>query len=232
MSVRDNYIYIQSKIAEICAKCGRHPSSVILLPVSKTFPADVVQQAIDDGITIFGENRVQEAQGKIKLLSGDYTFHLIGHLQSNKAATAVELFDCIHSIDKISTARKVAKAAGERNKVQRILLQINTTGEHSKSGADPDDSVHIAREIEQFENLSLEGLMTIGPLTDSREQIRESFALLRKLKETVSDALGRELAHLSMGMSGDYDIAIQEGATIVRIGSAIFGKRDYVEETV
>lgn len=227
MTLLDNYNRIRTTIRSICDKTGRDPASVLLLPVSKSFPVATLQQAIDSGITLFGENKVQEARTKNTTLKGNCSFHMIGHLQSNKAADAVEIFDCIHSIDKLSTAQKVHNAAKARGKTQRIFLQINTTGETSKSGAPPETICELGTAVDSLDALSLDGLMTIGPLTGERDEIRRAFIRLRELKETLSIELGRELPHLSMGMSGDFDIAIEEGATIVRIGSAIFGQRAY-----
>ncbi|MDA3899210.1 MAG: YggS family pyridoxal phosphate-dependent enzyme [Spirochaetes bacterium] len=227
MYIRENYDRIRMHIDQISRSCSRASDSVTLLPVSKTFPATVIQQSIDAGLSIFGENRIQEASSKIEELTGNYTFHLIGHLQSNKVKQAVSLFDMIHSIDKLSTAKKVAKEAIKVGKIQKILIQVNTSGEESKNGCTPGSALELFTALKGTEGLDVQGLMTIGPLTDDLEQIRASFIMLRKLRDSLQENLSMKLPHLSMGMSGDYKIAIEEGATIVRVGSAIFGTRHY-----
>ncbi|MGL4369980.1 MAG: YggS family pyridoxal phosphate-dependent enzyme, partial [Spirochaetota bacterium] len=153
--------------------------------------------------------------------------HLIGHLQSNKARDAVRLFDLIHSIDKYETAEKVSQEALAAGKIQKILVQVNTSGEESKNGCTPDDTIEICKKISRLKNIQLMGLMTVGPLTDNEDSIRKAFSLLRTLRDKASAETGLPLNELSMGMSGDFRIAIEEGATMIRIGSAIFGNRTY-----
>ncbi|MCX8124142.1 MAG: YggS family pyridoxal phosphate-dependent enzyme [Spirochaetes bacterium] len=225
MSIIDNYNRIIAEIKRIAQKAGRNPDDIVLIAVSKTFPAEIIQQAIDNGITLFGENRVQEAKAKIPQLKGTFTFHLVGHLQSNKAKDAVKLFDCIHSIDKLSTAIEVDKEAKKINKIQNILIEVNTSGEQSKFGIEPAKTLELCKGILELHNVNCLGLMTVGPLTDNRNKIREAFKTLRLLKEEINNTLGITLKELSMGMSGDFDIAIEEGATMLRIGTAIFGQR-------
>ncbi|MBN2435345.1 MAG: YggS family pyridoxal phosphate-dependent enzyme [Spirochaetes bacterium] len=227
MYIIENYNRIRSHIDTIAVSCGRDPNTITLLPVSKTFPAKTVQDSIDAGLKLFGENKIQEASSKMELLQGDFSFHLIGHLQSNKAKHAVKLFDLIHSVDKLSTAKKIAREAIKIGKTQKILVQVNTSGEESKFGCTPGEALEIFTGLKGAEGLDVQGLMTIGPLTDDLEKIRASFIMLRKLRDSLQDTLSMRLPHLSMGMSGDYKIAIEEGATILRIGSAIFGTRSY-----
>ncbi len=224
MTVIDNYRLIEKKIRQITSA---RENQITIISVSKTFSAAVIQEAIDSGIRIFGENKVQEAQKKIPALTGTFSFHMIGHLQSNKARDAVALFDVIHSIDKAETASKVDEEAKKIDKVQSILVQVNVSGEETKSGVGPDESYALVEHILKLENISLLGLMTMAPYTENRGIIRETFRKTRELRDSISSRLGIGLTELSMGMSSDYDIAVQEGATMVRIGSAIFGERTY-----
>lgn len=225
MSIIDNYRHLLQKIELIAKQCNRNPAEISVIAVSKTFPAQIIQEAIDNGITLFGENRVQEAKAKIPQLKGNFTFHLVGHLQSNKAKDAVRLFECIHSIDKISTAIEVDKEAKKINKIQNILIEVNTSGEPSKFGVEPEKAVELCKAIRDLQNVTCTGLMTVGPLTEDRNKIRGAFKQLRHLKGEINQTLGISLQELSMGMSGDFDIAIEEGATMLRIGTAIFGQR-------
>src|SRR5271157_275979 len=163
MTVTENYKRIQAEVASAAASRGRNPNTIRIIAVSKTLDAAVVQEAIEAGIRLFGENMVQEAMRKIPALKGDFTFHMIGHLQSNKARDAVGLFDCIHSIDKFSTAAKVSDEAGRIGKVQKILIQVNASGEESKSGADPESIPELVKQILDLKHLELRGLMTIAP---------------------------------------------------------------------
>jgi PLP dependent protein len=227
MSIIDNYRQIQDLINTTALSCGRDPSSIRIVAVSKTFPVSDINEAIRDGITLFGENRIQEAREKIPNVVGTADFHLIGHLQSNKAKEAVKFFSMIHSIDKAETAQKIDREAQLIGKVQNVLIQVNTSGEETKSGVSPDDVFALFEKISGLQNLRPSGLMTIGPLTDNRESIQKAFARLAELKERLNAQFGLGLTELSMGMSGDYEIAVKEGATLVRIGSAIFGKRSY-----
>lgn len=225
MSVIENYNRILDEIHEVASSCGRSPEDITLIAVSKTFDESVVQGAIDAGIRVFGENKVQEARSKIPRLKGDFVFHMIGHLQSNKARDAVRLFDMIHSIDSIGTAAKVDSEAGAAGKKQKVLIQVNASGEESKSGVEPVLAIELARQIVGLKNLYLRGLMTMAPFTDDIEVIRSSFRKTRETLELVNKELGLELRELSMGMSSDYRIAVEEGATLVRVGTAIFGNR-------
>lgn len=223
--VYDAYKGILSDIKHAALRAGRDPGGIKVIAVSKTVPADVVQSAIDAGISLFGENRVQEAAAKMSLLRGSFFFHLVGHLQSNKARDAVRLFDLIHSIDKLSTARKVDAEAERIGKKQKILIQVNTSGEATKSGVAPNEALNLCREVLRFCNLELCGLMTIGPLTDDENSVRLSFRMLKDLRNSINQSLDISMKELSMGMSSDFAIAVEEGATMVRIGTRIFGER-------
>jgi PLP dependent protein len=226
MSIIDNYTRIEKEIATIAAASGRNPGGIRIIAVSKTFDESAVQEAIDAGIRVFGENKVQEAKRKIPSLRGDFTFHMVGHLQSNKARDAVLLFDLIHSIDKIETAEAVDREAGRTGKRQKVLIQVNTSGEESKSGIAPDSARDLAARVMDLENLDLRGFMTMAPFTDDEGAIRDTFRAAKRLLEEVNGSQGFALAELSMGMSSDYRIAVEEGATLVRIGTALFGHRN------
>ncbi|MCP4133431.1 MAG: YggS family pyridoxal phosphate-dependent enzyme [bacterium] len=228
MSIIKNYNEIKETVARIALSVGRNPEDIKIVAVSKTFSQDIVQEAIDSGISLFGENKIQEAGNKIPGLSGSASFHMIGHLQSNKAKDAVELFDVIQTIDKVSTALKINKEAEKRHKIQKILIQVNTSGEETKSGISPEKTVNIIKEIAELNNTEILGLMTMAPFTDDHDRVRNCFRTARRLLDTINDELNLDLKELSMGMSSDFTIAIEEGATLVRIGTAIFGKRTCV----
>ncbi len=215
MSIRERLAAVEARIAEACARAGRRREDVTLIAVSKTFAAEVVGEAIAAGVREVGENRVQEARDKRPLVEGSARWHLIGHLQSNKAKDAVRLFDVIQTVDSAALAEKLARAAEGAGKRQEVLLQVNIGGESQKSGADPADVESLAKQLRAFDALDLRGLMAIPPAGDSRPYFRH----VRRLR----DELGLE--HLSMGMSEDFEAAIEEGSTMVRIGRAIFGSR-------
>jgi PLP dependent protein len=225
MSIIENYNRILNEIHEIAASCGRNPDEINLIAVSKTFDESVVQGAIDAGIRLFGENKIQEARAKIPRLKGDFIFHMIGHLQSNKAKDAVRMFDMIHSIDSINTAAKLNSEAAGMGKKQKVLIQVNASGENSKSGVSPALAIELAQQIIGLSSLDLRGLMTMAPFTEDTELIRSAFRKTRKMLEQINSTLKLDLRELSMGMSSDYRIAVEEGATLVRIGMAIFGHR-------
>ena len=227
MSIRNNYDYIFESAVKAAISSGRKADDFRLLSVSKTYGADTVQKAVDSGIILFGENKVQEARDKIPLLRGNFEFHLIGHLQSNKAKEAVKLFSTIHSLDKISTAEKLDAEAVKINKMLDVLVQVNTSGEDSKSGVVPELAEELCSQIMLASNLKLTGLMTIGPVGGNIQDAVKSFVLLRNIKDKINASLSINMTELSMGMSGDYIEAVKEGATIIRVGSAIFGKRVY-----
>ena len=198
---------------------------ITLLAVTKTIPPERVDAALAAGITVFGENKVQEAKAKIPLVSSRAHWHFIGHLQSNKARDAVELFELIHSVDSVKLAGELDKWAAHAGKTQPILLEINVAGEAQKFGIKPEDLPATLAQINQLSRLDVRGLMTVPPYCEEAEKVRPYFRRLRELR----DAAG--LCELSMGMSHDFEIAIEEGATIVRVGTAIFGERKKHEST-
>ena len=213
--VRANVSEVENRIAAACARASRPRGDVTLVAVTKTFPASDVDHAIAAGMTDVGENKVQEARDKRPSVAGAARWHLIGHLQSNKAKDAVRWFDVIHTIDSVELAERVARFAEAAGKRQEVLLQVNVGEEEQKSGAAAADIPALAQRIGALPSLHLSGLMTIPPLGDSRPHFRA----LRKMR----DDLG--LRELSMGMTDDFEAAIEEGATIIRVGRAIFGAR-------
>lgn len=225
MNIADRYRKIKDDIYTAARNCGRNPDEISIMAVSKTLPHTVVQDAIDSGITLFGENRIQEAKTKIGLLHGSFSLHMIGHLQSNKSADAVKLFDMVHSIDKISTARALDAEAEKAGKIQKILIQIKTYDEDTKSGISPEKSPELAENILLLKNIELQGVMTIGPLTGDKAITRRAFRDTAAVLMELNRKFGLNMRQVSMGMSGDYTIAVEEGSTIVRIGSLIFGAR-------
>ena len=219
---------IKDRIKRTARACGRDPETIRLVTVSKTVPADRVREAIEAGATILGENYIQEAREKINTLSSyPVSWHFIGHLQTNKAKYAVRLFDLIQTVDTLKLAHELNKQAKKINKIQQILIQVNIGLERTKSGVYAKDAQSLIKDISYLENLSVKGLMTIPPFFNSPKKVRPYFSALRNLrdqikKENISNA---SMDELSMGMTGDFEVAIEEGATLVRIGTAIFGKR-------
>ena len=216
----------KQRIGLACARAGRNPASVRLLPITKGFPAETVRQAMGLGLTEFGENRIQEAEPKIAAVTPRPRWHLVGHLQSNKAKRAVQLFDVIHSLDSVGIAREVAKRAAQEGREPVCLVEVNTSGDATKFGAAPGEVLALLRLVRELAPIRLAGLMTIGPLGGGPEGARASFRALAALRRQAADEgiLGQD-AELSMGMSDDFEIAIEEGSTMVRIGTALFGVR-------
>jgi len=215
---------------EACAlRCNRAPNEITLVAVSKTHPAEVIREAIAAGVTDLGENRVQEAEGKIPEVGRHAArWHLIGHLQSNKARRAVELFDVIHSLDSVALAQRLDRMCVELNRQELpVMIQVDLGREATKSGADEAEVLQLVEALKHCQRLRLSGLMTLPPYFDDAEQVRPFFRKLRELRDELSSrrAFGDLRGELSMGMTHDYEIAIEEGATIVRVGTAIFGAR-------
>ena len=215
---------IEDAIATAAKHTSRDPSEIELIAVSKTQPADAIAQAMREGIMRFGENKVQEARGKIEELARG-VWHLIGHLQTNKAKDAVRLFDFIDSVDRSELAEEINHRADALGKTQNVLLQVNIAGESTKFGCAPDTARALAEKINALPHLALHGLMAIAPFTPDPEKSRPHFAALRELREQLQTDTGLHLPVLSMGMSGDFTVAIEEGATQVRVGTALFGER-------
>jgi hypothetical protein len=219
---------VKKRIEEAAKACGRNPESVRLIAVSKTVGTIHVREAIEAGVTVLGENYVQEARSKISDLSAyPVAWHFVGHLQSNKAKYAVRLFNLIHSVDSIKLARELNKQAKKINKIQDILIQVNIGAESAKSGALAQDTKKLLQDVSTLDNLALKGLMTMPPFFNNPEKVRPFFAALRELRDHLEQQriANVTLNELSMGMTGDFEAAIEEGATLVRIGTAIFGAR-------
>jgi hypothetical protein len=218
---------IRARVAMAAERAGRAPDDVLVVAVSKTVDADHVRGVYELGLKTFGENRVQEARGKIAALPLPLiAWELIGHLQSNKVARAATLFARVQSVDSLALAEALSRRAGEAGRVLPILLEINVAGEASKSGLAPDDLPDVARAVAALPHLRPDGLMTVAPIAADPETVRPVFRRLRELRDRLRDAVsGPSWPHLSMGMTDDFEVAIAEGATIVRIGRAIFGAR-------
>lgn len=225
MDLADNLKTLQQRIRAACDRCDREPNSITLLAVAKTHPPETVKAAADLGLSVFGENKVQEARSKIPLCPGKLRWHFIGHLQSNKCRDAVELFEMIQSVDSLSLAQEINKRCEQVAKRMPVLLEVNVAGEASKFGYKPEQLLAQLKEINALPRIEIQGLMTVPPWTDEPEKARPHFQRLRELKPQCERILGAPLPHLSMGMSGDFEVAIEEGATIVRIGTALFGPR-------
>jgi len=219
MTIEENIHHLQSRIARACQRAGRSPAEVTLVAVTKTVDVSAIEAAFNAGLRHFGESRVQEAKPKIEALrklETGITWHMIGHLQTNKAKTAADIFDIIHSIDSLRLAETLNNCS--RKKLP-ILIQVNAAAEATKSGFEPIEVNEAVRQIGKLANLDIQGLMTIAPWVDDAEEVRPVFRQIRQLR----DSLG--LKHLSMGMTDDFEVAIEEGATLVRIGRAIFSQR-------
>ena len=226
--MKERLSLIRSRIAAAAVDSGRRPEDVQLVVVSKTVPSKRLLTAIDLGVTVFGENYVQEARDKFNALyAHPLSWHFIGHLQSNKAKYVVKIFDLIHSVDSLKLAREIDKQAGKIDKVQRVLVQVNIAEESSKSGVLLEDTTQLVIEMSQLPHLEVKGLMTMPPYFNAPEKVRPYFKALRLLRDQLGamEISGVVMKELSMGMTGDFEVAIQEGATLVRIGTAIFGER-------
>jgi len=228
--IAENIQNIKENIEKACFRIGREPQSVQLVVVSKTFSADKVLEAHNAGESEFGENYVQELVEKKNALEGNKIhWHFIGHLQSNKVKYLAEWISLIHSVDSEGLAAEIQKRAEKLNRQINVLVEVNTSEEATKFGIKPNAAIELLKKVSVFPNINVKGLMTIGPFTDNKIESRKSFKLLRSIfdEANVSDFLQQPLAILSMGMTHDFDVAIEEGSTMVRIGTAIFGSRNY-----
>lgn len=216
---------VKERIAAACERCGRDPDEIMIVAVSKQFPMAAVRDAFSWGMTVFGENRVQEAETKIVHGPVGVQWHMVGRLQSNKARQAVVMFNVLHSIDSARLLDRVSKVAVEEGRVVDILLQVNVSGESQKAGAAPSEVERLVQMATKARGVRLQGLMTIGPMMGGPDAARRCFAVLRDARDRIEQSLRVRLPHLSMGMSSDYEVAVEEGATMLRLGTAIFGKR-------
>ena len=227
MSVAENLKAVRDRIAAAAERAGREPSSVALVTVTKTVDTDRIREAVAAGAAILGENRVQEAREKIEQLGKIASWHLIGHLQTNKAKYAVKLFDLIHSVDTADLARELDRQAAKVGKTQDVLVEVNIAGEEQKAGVAVSEALGLVREAAALEHICVRGLMTMPPYSPDPEASRPHYRRLRDLADAIKqqNIPGVALDILSMGMSGDYEVAVEEGATLVRVGTAIFGER-------
>lgn len=225
--LENNFAEVESEISAACESSGRPRESVKLITVTKTYPAELLQAVLDTGRVDMGENRPQEVVDKVPQLNGEPVMHLIGQLQTNKVRKMVPLVDWIHSVDREKLLNKIEETAAEFKKPINILVQVNTSGEESKSGCTPEEAVALCELAASKEWCRFRGLMTIGPLYGTDEDVRNSFIQLREIGEKVKHLVKGDQVELSMGMSGDFPMAIAEGATMIRVGSRIVGARSY-----
>jgi len=225
VSIAENLDRVRERIAHAAAKSGRSTNDVELVVITKTHPVEKVREAIDAGQTLFGESRVQEARAKIPELPSNVRWHFVGHLQKNKVRHALPLFEMIHSVDSLALAQDMNRIAQEEGLHPRLLLEVNVAGEWSKFGFAPDKLREQMEALLALPRLSILGLMTIPPLAEEAEASREYFVQLREVRDHLQTEFRVDLALLSMGMTQDFPIAVEEGATLVRVGTAIFGER-------
>jgi PLP dependent protein len=225
VSIIENLERVREQIAQAAAKAGRDVKDVELVAITKTHPAEKVREAVEAGQTLFGENRVQEARAKIPELSSNIRWHFVGHLQKNKVRQALPLFEMIHSVDSLALAKDINRIAEEEGLYPRVLLEVNVAAEGSKFGFAPDDLRASMQALLGLPRLSIEGLMCIPPVAAESEDSRKFFAQVRGLRDSVEKEFNMKLPQLSMGMTQDFAIGVEEGATLVRVGTAIFGER-------
>ena len=228
-SIRENVAVVEAKIAAAAKRAGRNPEDILLLAVSKTKPVEMIQEAVDCGLTALGENKVQEIMDKFEPMGKGVHWHLIGHLQTNKVKYIIDKVDMIHSVESLRLAQEIDKRAAAAKVIMDILVEVNIAGEESKFGVRPEDTEVFLRELSKFDNIHVRGLMTVAPFVNNPEENRVYF---RKMRELLVDMNAKKIDNismdvLSMGMTGDYEVAIEEGATIVRVGTGIFGERYY-----
>ena len=226
--IKDNIFKIKERIAQACSKVKRDPQEITVVAVAKGRTIDEIKEALDAGIKDIAENKVQEALLKYPhLTQQSIRWHMVGHLQTNKVKDTLKMFDLIHSLDSLHLAQETDKQAAKINKIQDILLEVNASGETSKFGLKPEETIGIIHEISEFKNINIRGLMTIAPLVDNPEESRPYFRKLRDLRDRINELTRQnrrnELNILSMGMTDDFEVAIEEGADMVRLGRAIFG---------
>lgn len=225
--IAENLAHVTGLIGSACGRAGRDVGEVLLIAISKTFPADSVREASDAGQLVFGESKLQEAEGKIATLPAKLHWHFIGRVQRNKVRKVLQSFEVVHAIDSTRLAKAADEIAGELGLFPKVFLQVNIGREESKGGFLPEDLSAAMEELLSLKRLEIQGLMCIPPAGPDAESARPWFAALRELRDSLEADFGASLPALSMGMSGDYEVAIEEGATHVRVGSAIFGKRAY-----
>jgi len=227
-TIADNLKRLEDRIENAALRSGRREEDITLVAVTKNVEPERINQGIDAGIKIIGENRIQEAEKKFKFVVGDVEKHLVGHLQTNKVKKALEFFDLIQSVDSLHLAQEISKRASEERKTAEVLIEVNTSGEPSKYGVKPVEVSGLVEEISRLKNIRVKGLMTVGLLTEEIDKVRPCFVKLRNIFESLKSLKKEnvEMRYLSMGMSSDFEVAIEEGANLIRIGTAIFGARN------
>lgn len=230
--IRTQLKEVQSRIARACEKSGRNPEEVTLIAVSKTKPISMIQEAIEAGQTVFGENKVQELCSKYEELPKNLSWHMIGHLQRNKVKYIADKVTLIHSVDSLRLAETIEQEGIRHNRIIPVLIEVNVAGEESKFGVSVEETIPLISQIAQLPHVKIQGLMTIAPFVEDPEENRPVFAALRQLSVDIKgkNMNNVDMAILSMGMTNDYEIAVEEGATMVRVGTGIFGARDYSVE--
>lgn len=223
--ISNNLSDLNARIASACREAKRSPDEITIIAVTKTHPTSIIRAAVDAGLTEIGENRIQEAEPKARELGKIARWHMIGHLQTNKVKKAVELFDVIQSVDSLKLAEEINRRAGEVGNRIECYVEVNSSGETAKSGIGPHEALDLMRQIHSMSHIRLTGLMTVGPLTDDQAEIRKAFALCCELFNNGETIVGEQFRNLSMGMSDDFELAIAEGSTMIRIGSLLFGGR-------
>lgn len=228
MNLEQNITSVREKIKNAAKRAKRNPDDIHLMAVTKNVSSEIIQKAVDKGISVLGENRVQEARSKIDKVNGKVNWHMIGHLQTNKVKDAVELFSMIHSLDSVKLAREIDKRAGRMEKVMDVLIQVNIAKEETKFGVKPECVSDFIKEIAPLSNIKIRGLMAMAPYSENPEDARKYFRKMKKIFDDIKDSKieNVNMEYLSMGMTGDYQVAIEEGSNIVRIGTGIFGKRN------
>ena len=223
--IKNNLEIINEKIKKAALKVERNPEEIKLVAVTKTATIEQIEEAIKAGVKIIGENKVQEAKEKYQIITADIEWHLVGHLQTNKVKYAVEIFDCIHSVDSIKLAEEIDKRSLQFGKTTNVLVEVNVSGEETKCGIKPEEVVLFLKNISEFTGIRVRGLMTIAPIAEDKEEVRPYFRRLRELSKEIKskNIKNVKMDYLSMGMSEDFEIAIEEGANMVRIGRGIFG---------
>ncbi len=225
-AIEKNYHDLRRKIAEACERVNRDFQEVKLIAVTKRISLEKIMEAVDLGITELGENRMQEALPKIPQISPRVNWHFVGHLQTNKVGDDLDNFCLLHSLDRLKLAEKIDQWAQTRRKQLPVLIQINVSGEASKFGLPPEELEDFLQEVLIQDGIEIKGLMTMAPWTENPEEVRPYFVKLRQLRDQVNKNLGLNLHHLSMGMTNDYMVAVEEGSTMVRLGTALFGSRE------
>ena len=226
-TIKNNLEIINEKIKKVALKVNINPEEIKLVAVTKTATIEQIKEAISAGVKIIGENKIQEAKEKYQILSADIEWHLVGHLQTNKVKYAIEIFDCIHSVDSIKLAKEIDRRSLQFGMITNVLVEVNVSGEETKYGIKPEEVEPFLKEISEFFRIRVRGLMTIAPIAEDKEEVRLYFRKLRELFEKIKskNIKNVKMDYLSMGMTEDFEVAIEEGANMVRIGRGIFGSR-------